>query len=554
MLTHLSIRDFTLIDQLELELDQGMTVISGETGAGKSIMLDALGLALGDRGDSGMVRHGCKRADISASFDLSQLPQALQWLRDNELDQDQDCILRRVLGSNGRSRAYINGQPAPLQSLRGLGEFLIEIHGQHEHQQLLKKDHHRGLLDSFGALEPLGVEVRQQFRQWQTLQQQLETLRSRSDEQHAREQLLSYQVQELDQLAPADGELHSLEQQQQQLSHAEELMQTCDTVRQRTTEDDSGNCASLLNQCLQQLAGLNIDNNALNNTSEMLNSALIQIEEASSELSHFLDRTEVNPQRLAEVEERLSLLFQIARKHQVEPAELAGLHQQLSQELAQLSLGDEALEQLEQSCNQAAEQYRQHADQLSQQRQTTAATLEQQVNQQLAQLGMPASCFAVRLNPCDAKAYGLEESEFLISTNPGQPAKALSKVASGGELSRISLAIQVVTAQTSNTPVLAFDEVDVGIGGAIAEVVGRLLRELGGSSQVLCVTHQPQVASCGHHHLHVSKQQQDDSEINSTRIKQLGNDERVQEVARMLGGIDITQRSIDHAEEMLALS
>ncbi|MEH6470983.1 MAG: DNA repair protein RecN [Halopseudomonas sp.] len=551
MLTHLSIRDFTLIEQLDLELDQGMTVISGETGAGKSIMLDALGLTLGDRSDSGMVRHDCKRADISASFDISQLPQARQWLTDNDLDHDNDCILRRVLGRNGRSRAYINGQPSPLQHLRALGELLIEIHGQHEHQKLLKKDHHRALLDGFGALDSLGQPTREQFRHWQQLQQQLDNLRSCSDEQNAREQLLRYQVQELNQIAPEEAELLQLEQEQQQLAHAETLLEACEEVRQRTTESDSGNCASLLNHCLQQLSALNIDNDALNNTSEMLNSALIQIEEASSELHHFIDRTEINPQRLLHVEERLSVLYQLARKHQVEPDQLSELHLRLSQELTELSLSDGDLEQLSAECQAAEQQYQQQAQKLSKKRHDTAGRLNLQVNEQLAQLGMPSSRFEVLLTACPAKAYGLEEIEFLISTNPGQPAKPLAKVASGGELSRISLAIQVVTAQTSATPVLAFDEVDVGIGGAIAEVVGRLLRELGGQSQVLCVTHQPQVASRGHHHLYVSKQQERD--YNSTQIKRLANNERVQEVARMLGGIDITQRSIDHAEEMLAL-
>ena len=551
MLTHLSIRDFTLIDQLDLELEQGMTVISGETGAGKSIMLDALGLALGDRGDSGMVRHDCERADISASFDLSQLPLAQKWLADNELNQDDDCILRRVVGRNGRSRAYINGQPAPLQNLRALGELLIEIHGQHEHQKLLKKDHHRAFLDGFGALDDLGHQTRQQFRHWQQLQQRLDSLRSRSEQQDAREQLLRYQVEELDQIAPAVDELHELEQEQQQLAHAETLLETCDLIRQRTTESDEGNCASLLNHCLQQLAALHIDNDALNNTSEMLNSALIQIEEASLELSHFIDRTEVNPQRLEQVEERLSLLYQLARKHQVDANKLPELHQQLAHELAELSLSDSALEQLTTECQLAEKSYQQQAQQLSQQRQSTAKRLSTQVNNQLAQLGMPSSHFEVCMTACPAKVYGLEDIEFLISTNPGQPAKPLVKIASGGELSRISLAIQVVTAQTSATPVLAFDEVDVGIGGAIAEVVGRLLSELGNHSQVLCVTHQPQVASRGQHHLYVSKQQQNGH--SSTRIQRLDSKQRVQEVARMLGGIDITQRSIDHAEEMLAL-
>ncbi|MEH6825959.1 MAG: DNA repair protein RecN [Motiliproteus sp.] len=551
MLTHLSIRDFTLIEQLDLELEAGMTVISGETGAGKSIMLDALGLALGDRSDSDMVRHGCERADISASFDLSQLPLAQQWLTDNELNQDHDCILRRVVGRNGRSRAYINGQPAPLQNLRALGELLIEIHGQHEHQKLLKKDHHRPLLDGFGSLDALSNQTRQQFRDWQQLQQRLDTLRNRSVQQDAREQLLRYQVEELDQIAPEAGELHGLEQEQQQLAHAETLLDTCDAVRQRTTESEEGNCASLLNNCLQQLAALNIDNDALRNSSDMLNSALIQIEEASLELSHFIDRTEVNPQRLEQVEERLSLLYQLARKHQVETNQLPQLHLQLTQELTELSLSDSTLEQLTQDCQNAEQAYQLQAQQLSQQRNATAERLSTQVNSQLTLLGMPASNFEVSLTSCPAKAYGLEETEFLISTNPGQPAKPLVKVASGGELSRISLAIQVVTAQTTATPVLAFDEVDVGIGGAIAEVVGRLLRELGSHSQVLCVTHQPQVASRGQQHLFVSKQHNGDH--SSSRIQRLDAPQRVQEIARMLGGIDITQRSIDHAEEMLAL-
>ena len=353
MLTHLSIRDFTLIDQLDLELDAGMTVISGETGAGKSIMLDALGLALGDRADADLVRHNCQRADISASFDLSELPQAQQWLREHQLDGEEDCILRRVVGRNGRSRAYINGQPAPLSHLHALGELLIEIHGQHEHQKLLKKDHHRRLLDGFGGLEGLACEVGQGYRHWQQLQQQLDSLRNRSDEANAREQLLRYQVQELDQLAPEPDELDQLEREQQQLAHADALLQTGDAVRQQITDNDGGNCAELLNRCLQQLSDLKLDDPALDSTSEMLNSALIQVEEASRELGHFLDRVELNPERLQQVEERLSALYQIARKHRTEPAQLPELHQQLADELAQLSLGEADLAQLEQECQTA---------------------------------------------------------------------------------------------------------------------------------------------------------------------------------------------------------
>ncbi|RDE19176.1 DNA repair protein RecN [Motiliproteus coralliicola] len=551
MLTHLSIRDFTLIEQLDIELDHGMTVISGETGAGKSIMLDALGLALGDRSDSDMVRHGSERAEICASFDLSQLPHARAWLETQQLDQGDDCILRRVVGRNGRSRAYINGQPSPLGNLRALGERLIEIHGQHEHQKLLKKEHHRLLLDGFGGLEPLASEVAQQFKSWQQLQQQLEQLRNRSDEQNAREQLLRYQVQELDQLAPEPDELLALEQEQQQLAQADNLLLNGEAVRQQLSESDNGNCVSLLNHSLQQLAELNLSNDSLDSVNEMINNALIQVEEASRELGHYLDRVEQDPQRLQQVEERLGLFFQIARKHRVEADQLPALHQQLADELSSLSLGDEALEQLEARCQQEQDSYQKLATKLSKQRLKTAKQLRDQVNEQLKQLGMPNSRFNPELTPIEPKAQGIDEIEFLISTNPGQPAKALSRVASGGELSRISLAIQVVTAQTSDTPVLAFDEVDVGIGGAIAEVVGRLLRELGQRCQVLCVTHQPQVASQGHHHLQVSKQTSRGS--NKTRIRQLDSDDRIQEIARMLGGIDITQRSIDHAEEMLAL-
>ncbi|WP_207064032.1 DNA repair protein RecN [Motiliproteus sp. SC1-56] len=551
MLTHLTIRDFTLIDHLELELNRGMTVISGETGAGKSIMLDALGLALGDRAEADMVRTGCKRAEISACFDISQVPEALTWLQEHDLDNGDDCILRRVVGANGRSRAYINGNPCPLQSLKGLSEHLADLHGQHEHQRLLRKEHHRTLLDAFGGLDPLAARTARAYRHWHQLDERLKALRSRSDEDSAREQLLRYQVQELDQLAPEEDELSALEAEQKQLANAEQLLQGGEQVRQLTTEGDTDNCASLLNQCLQQLDALGLDDPALASTAEMLNSALIQVEEASNELGHFLGNVELNPQRLQTVEERLSLFYQIARKHREDPAQLPTLHLRLSEELAQMSLSDEALATLEEETREAERDYRSAAEELSEQRRATAEQLQARVHEQLALLGMPACRFEAALAPVAPRPFGLEEPEFLISTNPGQPPKPLSRVASGGELSRISLAIQVVTAQVAATPVLAFDEVDVGIGGAIAEVVGRLLRGLGERCQVLCVTHQPQVASRGHQHLQVEKRR--DADSTATRVVRLEKKQRVEEIARMLAGIDITQRSLDHAEEMLAL-
>ncbi|WP_210395897.1 DNA repair protein RecN [Motiliproteus sediminis] len=551
MLTHLSIRDFTLIDQLELELDTGMTVISGETGAGKSIMLDALGLALGDRADSDMIRQGCDRADISASFDLSTLQGARLWLQEHALDQSDDCILRRVISRNGRSRAFINGQPSPLQHLRELGELLIEIHGQHEHQRLLKRDNHGPLLDAYAGLDNDANELREHFRHWRGLTKQLAQVQQNADDQSARIQLLSYQVEELDQLSPTEGELQQLETEQRELANAGELLQSGEGVRQWITEGEEGSCASLLNQSLHCLADLQIDSAELNNVNELLSSALIQVEEASAELARYLDRIELDPQRLQEVDERLSLLLQVARKHRVAPEELPALHQSLADELDSLEQPEAAIEALNAEADAAEQQYRQLADQLTTRRRDAAAALNQQINDQLTELGMSNARFETRLNERDPGPGGLEEIEFLISTNPGNPPKALAKIASGGELSRISLAIQVVTAKTSATPVLAFDEVDVGIGGAIAEVVGRLLCQLGERCQVLCVTHQPQVAARGHHHLYVSKQSANNDSY--SRVEALDQQARVQEVARMLGGIEITQRSLDHAEEMLAL-
>lgn len=549
MLLQLSIRNFTLIDQLDIELDLGMTVISGETGAGKSILLDALGLTLGDRADADMIRTGTEKADISAHFSLAQIPAAQQWLRDNDFDDGADCILRRVVSSNGRSRAYINGQPVTAQQLRALGNLLIDIHGQHEHQRLLKKENHGDLVDLFGNLSELVKQTGSSFRAWQQQQQRLQTLSEQSEEQRAQLQLLRYQVEELDQLNLQPGELENLEQEQQQLGSAGEILSTGEWARQLTTEGEESSIRQQLNQVLQQLGQLQLNHADWNNIQELLNGSLIQIEEASAELEHFLSRVEVDPKRLQLVEERLTSCYQIARKHLCAPSELVDVHQQLSDQLANLDQGEGGLEALAAEVEEQHQHFLQQATKLSSARQQSASTLTDSVSQQLRLLGMPDCRFEINLTPCRETANGLESIEFLISTNPGQPPKPLGKIASGGELSRISLAIQVATAQVSAMPVLAFDEVDVGIGGAIAEVVGKLLRELGDHSQILCVTHQPQVASCGHNHLHVQKQS--DQQQSFSQIIKLNPDSRINEVARMLGGIEITQRSLDHAAEML---
>ncbi|WP_027853018.1 DNA repair protein RecN [Marinobacterium litorale] len=554
MLTLLSIRDYAIVDQLDLELQAGMTVVSGETGAGKSIMLDALGLALGDRAQSDSVREGAERAEVSACFDVTALCEARAWLAEHDLDADGECQLRRVLTAEGRSRSYINGRPTPLAQVRELGQLLVDIHGQHEHQRLLKKDHHRVLLDEFSGQTDLAEQVRRDFHRWRRLDTELNTLTEQSEEQTARVQLLTYQIEELDQLALANGELDSLEEEQRVLANAGEILSTGHQLLTLTSdsEGEGENCLSLLSHCQQLLDNLGSSSPALAQAAEMLASAHIQIDESSREIRSYLDSVEINPERQQEVEERLSSIYDIARKHRILPEELPAFHQALQEELNSLNRSDDELDQLAGDVQAAREEYLSAASQLSTARQSAATQLSKAVDEQLHSLGMLAAHFDVCLTPLDSSRYnanGLEEVEFLISTNKGQPARALAKVASGGELSRISLAIQVVTAQTSSTPTLIFDEVDVGIGGAIAEVVGRLLRELGARAQILCVTHQPQVASQGHQHLFVSKDSR--GELTRTRIDTLSRDRRVEEVARMLGGIEITDTSLEHAREML---
>ncbi len=554
MLTQLIIRNYAIVESLDLELEQGMTVISGETGAGKSIMLDALGLTLGDRADSATVRHGAERAEIIASFDISVLPDAKAWLKqqDMDLDEENECIIRRVITKEGRSRSYINNQACPLNSLKALGEHLIAIHGQHEHQQLLKKDHHRTLLDQFAALSPIAQQVRQHFHLWQKEKERLENLLNLSDEHQAKVQLLRYQVEELNQLGLTEGELEQLESEQKQLCEAGDILHNGHQVLALTSEGDGDNCTQLLNHALHLLGELKSQSPSLTQASELLNSAQIQIEEANHELRHYLDRIEINPDRLSDVEERLSTIYDLARKHRVRPEALSALHQTLQEELDNLNHSDEALDTLHTRVAQLETEYRSLATTLSDARQQAAMKLNTLIDEQLHQLGMTSACFIANLTPHNKPtANGLEEVEFLISTNKGQPARPLARIASGGELSRISLAIQVITAQTSTTPTLIFDEVDVGIGGAIAEVVGRMLKQLGQRSQIMCVTHQPQVASQGDQHLFVSKQA--GTENTHTQINQLKSADRIHEIARMLGGIDITQRSIDHAKEMLGL-
>ncbi len=550
MLTHITINNFTLVEHLDLDLKTGMTAITGETGTGKSILLDALAMTLGEKADSDRVRYGAKRADITATFSLDDLPKARQWLIDNDLSHDDECLLRRVISSEGRSRCFINAQPVTLQQVRALGEQLIDIHSQHAHQSLLAKTTHQSLLDDFAQHQDLAAQVGDAHQQWQALHQQFVRLRDNADEMQARYKLLSYQVEELEQLGLAEGELAQLEIEQKTLANAETIITKSQQLADSCDNDEHGLQQSL-RYTLRILGDITPKSESLDSAQQLLNNAAIYVDEAYSEIRHQLDNTELNPARLHEVNERLSACYEIARKHHIKPEELIEKYQQLTQELESIVGGDEALETLEKQVDSTQQIYLKKAHKLSKQRHRAAKKLTQSVNQQLAILSMKNADFIAALSSDEAFASrsGIDQIEFLISTNPGHPHKSLAKVASGGELSRISLAIQVATAQTSHVATLVFDEVDVGIGGSTADVVGNLLAQLGNKSQVLCVTHLAQVASKAHQHWQVSKES--DKHSTQSTIIELSERAKVEEIARMISGSKLSDQSIAHAELML---
>jgi DNA repair protein RecN (Recombination protein N) len=552
MLQSLAIRNHSLIESLDLDLKGGLTVITGETGAGKSIVLEALGLALGDRADSRALRTGASRMEVSAGFDIGAVPAAAAWLAERALEQQGECWLRRVVGADGRSRAWINGQPATLADLASLSAMLVDAHGQHEHHALLARATQQGLLDEYGGHAARVEAVRGAHATWQACRAELAGLEAGAREREDRRQLLEYQLGELRELALAEGEVEQLERDQRLLANAGELRRQAETLHALCADEDDGGILGPLRHAATLAAGLAELGARAGGVRELLESASIQVDEARRELARLGAEIEVDPGRLAEVELRLDAALRIARKHRVAPAGLAALTGSLEAEAAAISGADSRIGELRERVAALAREWREHAAALTAARREAAQGIVARVREQLAELGMAACRFEVVLRPVESSEPapgGAEQIEFLVSTNPGAAPGPLARIASGGELSRISLAIQVVTASRATTPTVIFDEVDVGIGGATAEAVGRLLQELGERTQVICVTHLAQVAARGRQHLRAEKRTTGDS--TSAALVPLDARERVEEIARMLGGRTITAKTRAHAREML---
>lgn len=548
MLRFLSIRDFVIVERLELEFEGGFTVLTGETGAGKSILIDALAFTLGERGDADVVRKGAKQAEICAEFEAGKALDA--WLAEHELTSDEGgCMLRRVIDANGRSRAFINGRSATLAQLREAGEFLVDIHGQHAHQSLVKSDAQRALLDDHAGL---GAEVREVTAAWRRLKQLRDNLHlaeSGARELEAERERLAWTVEELSKLAPREGEWDEVQREHTRLAHAASLIEGVQGAVAALSESDDAVLGALGNVA-SSLDALTDYDPSLKSVIDGVQAAKIQVQEAARDLAQYLRRAELDPARLAEVEQRVEALHGAARKHRVAPAEL---HEALARGLArleELKLSTD-IEALKRELADAADKYAMVAKALSTKRLRAAKKLSSEVTASMQTLALAGGKFEIALQPLEeGGAHGMERIEFLVAGHAGVDPRPMGKVASGGELSRISLGIQVITSKAAKVPTLIFDEVDAGIGGAVAEVVGRLLKALGHERQVLCVTHLPQVASQGGQHWRVGKATEKD--VTRSTLTVLDKPGRVDEIARMLGGSEITATTRKAAKEMLA--
>ena len=552
MLTQLAIRDFAIIDALELDFGAGLSVLTGETGAGKSILVEALGLVLGDRADTGVIRHGAERAEVSAEFDLRSLARVRDWLETHELAADGECILRRIVGRDGRSRGQINGRGVPLQLLRELGEQLVDIHGQHEHQSLLRPALQLALLDEYAQHPDSLAKAAQLYRDWKTAQDQLTELRTAAQNRDTRLELLRHQVSELQALSLQPGENSALDEEHRRLANSGKLMEGAQAALNAIYEHEEASAQQLIHQAMARLTALSELDIRLKPVCEALNSAEIQLAEAGDTLRRYLASADLDPQRLEWVENRLGAIHDLARKHHAEAEDLPALLEKLRTDLHTLENAEITLQEMQTTLMRLRDAYCTAAAQISHERRLAAAKLDAKVTLIMRELGMPGGRFATEVssNPEHFSESGSDTVAFQVSANPGQPIKPLARVASGGELSRIALAIQVVAARASAIPCLIFDEVDAGVGGGVAEILGRYLRSLGASRQVLCVTHLAQVASQAHQHFRVLKQTRGQS--THTRIEALDRKARIEELARMLGGVEITETTRKHASEMIA--
>ena len=552
MLKQLHIQNLAIIEELDLEFNEGMTVLTGETGAGKSILIDALGLILGDRGDSSIVRDCSDKSEIVATFDISCVDEIQSMLDEQSIDNDgREMVVRRVIIRDGRSRAYINSSQIPVQFLKSIGEFLVDIHGQHAHQSLMKRTVQRSLLDHFADHVSLLTDVNNAYQQWKSINIELEQIGSDANNHESTIELLQYQVKELEDLSLDEGEFESLEEEYKRLSNVNELITVTNGVLEMLSENEVS-VDTVLNRAIHELKELQKSDTSTEKFVELLDGVSIQLTDTIDDIRQYSDKLEVNPERLNEVDNRLNAMHNMARKHHIQATELPNHLQYLQEKLQQLINNRDSVENLTEQQTLAKNHYFQIAGKLSKSRQKAALAMAKEITHQLKQVGMPNGEFIIEISSTETEQplqEGLDQVEYLVSLNPGFSPQPLRKVASGGELSRISLAIQMTSKDASITPTLIFDEVDAGIGGGTAEIVGILLKELAAKHQVFCVTHLPQVASQGTNHIQVDKFSKDNTTY--TKVTMLDKTARVEEIARMLGGLRISKKTREHAKELL---
>lgn len=552
MLTYINIKNFAIIKELELDLQPEMMVVTGETGAGKSIIIDTLELALGARADTSLIRNGADRCEITLMFDLTNLNHVRDLLIEQEIDSENECIIRRIIGSDGRSKSSINGNPCTQQALRNISALLVDIHGQHEHQTLLNPERQRELLDAFADNKSLAAKVKLLYNSWLKIKKELIELENSAEDYPTKIDFLTYQLKELEAIDFSVENLENLRNEQKRFNNTEQIAVSLNTALEIISENEDNAVISNLYNVKNRLEKFQEIDPNIANTIELLQNAIIQTQEASTTIRQNLHSIEFNEERQKQVEEQLTHIYDLAHKHQVEPQDLPQVRTNLEQQLANLQTITEQLEKAQIAEKELEKSYLEAANESTLKRKLAATKLDHLVTTKMQLLGMIGGKFSINLLPNVNKnfsANGIERIEFLVSANPGQPLQPLNKVASGGELSRISLAIQVITAEKEVTPTLIFDEIDAGIGGKTADIVGQLLRKLAENTQVICITHLPQIAAQGHNHILVEKTTNtNNTEVTLTTLNQ---NERINEIARMLGGIKITQQTLAHAKEML---